>query len=321
MPLVKLGRLRGKSRVRNWVSETRLGPEHIIMPYFVREGRNVNEPIPSMPGLSRLSVENLLPDIRKARGIKSVLLFGIPKAKDESGTTAYKKNGVIQKAIKAVKAEFGDLIVITDVCLCAYTTHGHCGIVKKNTGDAVDTDATLKTLTKIAVSHAEAGADFVAPSAMMDGEVKAIREALDKKGFKNTGILAYSAKYASAFYGPFRDVAGSMPRFGDRKAYQMDYRNSNEAMREIAQDIEEGADIVMVKPALSSLDIIYRAKQKFDVPLCAYNVSGEYSMIKNLANGDKTREKNLILEVLTSIKRSGADFIVTYFGKEVLKWL
>jgi len=247
------------------------------------------------------------------------------KKKDRYGKEAYNEYGIVQKAIKAVRKDIGDIVIITDVCLCGYTSHGHCGIVKrpktKNKDFYIDNDETLKILSKIAISHAEAGVDFVAPSAMMDGQVRAIREALDKNGFQDTGILAYSAKYASNFYGPFREALDSTPEFGDRKTYQMDYRNADEALREIQEDINEGADIVMVKPSLAYLDIIYRAKEKFNIPLAAYNVSGEYSAIKKLSQGDKVKEKDLALEVLTSIKRAGADIIITYYAKEAVRWL
>lgn len=318
MQVARLRRLRQSANLRDWISQTRLDPKDIILPYFVVEGRNVKKEIKAMPGVYHFSIDNLLKDIREAKGIKSILLFGIPKTKDEIGSQAYRDDGIVQKAIKAIKRELKKLIVITDVCLCGYTTHGHCGIVK---GRKIVNDETIKLLAKIALSHARAGADLVAPSAMMDGQVRAIREALDKNRFDETGILAYSAKYASSFYGPFREALDSRPQFGDRKSYQMDYRNADEALREIKQDIDEGADIVMVKPALAYLDIIYRAKQKFNVPIAAYNVSGEYSMIKKLAGGDKIREKEFALEVLTSIKRAGADLIISYFGKEVLRWL
>lgn len=318
MQVTRLRRLRQNSDLRDWISQTRLGPKDIVLPYFVLEGKRVKKEIKSMPGVYHLSVDNLLKDIREAKGLRSILLFGIPRTKDETGSQAYRDDGVVQNAIKAIKREFGKLIVITDVCLCGYTTHGHCGIVKDK---KIVNDEALNLLAKIAFSHAQAGADFVAPSAMMDGQVKAIREILDENRFSDTGILAYSAKYASSFYGPFREALDSHPQFGDRKSYQMDYRNSGEALREIKQDINEGADIVMVKPALAYLDIIYRAKQKFNVPIAAYNVSGEYSMIKKLAGGDKTKEKELASEVLTSIKRAGADLIISYFGKEVLRWL
>ncbi len=329
MPTVRLRRLRRNSAIRGWMSQTQLHPKNIILPYFVVEGKSIKEPIKSMPGIYHFSIDSLLKDIPEASGIQSILLFGIPKKKDKIGSQAYRKNGIVQRAIKAIKKEFSakggsacagkDLIVITDVCLCGCTSHGHCGIIKKS--KIIDNDATLKVLAKIALSHAEAGADFVAPSAMMDGQVRAIREALDKNGFKDVGILAYSAKYASNFYGPFREALDSTPQFGNRKTYQMDYRNTNEALRQIKQDIDEGADIVMVKPALAYLDIIYRAKEKFNVPIAAYNVSGEYSMIKKASAQDKIKERDLALEVLTSIKRAGADLIISYFGKEVGKWL
>lgn len=320
MSVVRLRRLRRNNIIRDWISQTELRPKDIILPYFVIEGRGVKKPIRSMPGVYHLSIDNLLKDVTEAQrvGIKSILLFGIPEKKDEIGSQAYKKNGVVQKAIRAIKKEFKDLIVITDVCLCGYTLHGHCGIVN---GKKIDNDATLKVLAKIALSHARAGADFVAPSAMMDGQVSAIRKSLDKNGFRDIGIFAYSAKYASNFYGPFREALDSAAQFGDRKNYQMDFRNSDEALRKIKQDIDEGADIVMVKPALAYLDIIYRAKENFHIPIAAYNVSGEYSMIKEASGGDKIKERDLALEVLTSIKRAGADLIISYFGKDVGKWL
>ncbi len=318
MQAVRLRRLREKAFIRNWISETQLHPKQIILPYFVIEGRSVKREIKAMPGVYHLSIDNMLKDLKEAYGIKAVLLFGVTKTKDRVGSQSYNKNGTVQKAIKAIKKKYKDLIIMTDICLCGYTSHGHCGIVR---GKRIDNDETLKILAKIALSHAEAGADFVAPSAMMDGQVKAIRKALDKRGFEDVGILAYSAKYASNFYGPFREALDSAPQFGDRKSYQMDFRNAEEALREIKQDIDEGADIVMVKPALAYLDIIHRAKEKFNIPIAAYNVSGEYSMIKKASNGDKARERDLALEVLTSIKRAGADFIISYFGKEVGKWL
>lgn len=327
MQAVRLRRLRERDAIRDWVSETELHPKNIILPYFVAEGKKVREPVKSMPGVYHLSIDNLLKDIPEAYGIKSILLFGIPKTKDKTGSQAYKKNGIVQKAIKAIKKEFKDLIVVTDVCLCGYTFYGHCGIIgtqnpKSKTEDyIVDNDATLKVLAKIALSHAEAGCDFVAPSAMMDGQVGAIRKTFEREGFKDVGILAYSAKYASNFYGPFREALDSTPQFGDRKTYQMDFRDSDQALREIKQDMDEGADIVMVKPALAYLDIIHRAKQKFDIPIAAYNVSGEYSMVKRLSGKDRIKERDLALEVLTSIKRAGADLIISYFGKEIGKWL
>jgi len=322
---VKLRRFRSNERIRDLVGETRISANDFIMPYFVIAGKNKEEPIKSMPGIYRLSLDNLIRDIKeiKGLGIKAILLFGIPQKKDASGTEAYSREGILQKAIKAIRKDIKDITIISDVCLCGYTSHGHCGIVRKIKPNEfiVDNDETLKILAKIALSHAEAGANFVAPSAMMDGQVRAIRETLDNNGFSKTGILAYSAKYASNFYWPFREALGSSPQFGDRKTYQMDCRNSDEALREIEQDINEGADIVMVKPALSYLDIIYRAKQKFNVPLAAYNVSGEYSLVKSAAKEGLVDEKNIILEILTSIKRAGAGLIITYHAKEVAKWL
>lgn len=335
-------RLRKNQLIRNLVAETRLSVEDLVMPYFIIEGRNKIEQIKTMPGTFRLSVDNLLREIERQEklGIKAILLFGIPGEKNPLASEAYAKDGIIQKAVRSIKSNINDIIIITDVCLCGYTPHGHCGILKnrppsivdspqkrnKNYGlwtmdyGLIDDDATLEVLTKIALSHAEAGVDFVAPSAMMDGQVRAVRESLDKSGFKDVGILAYSAKYESNFYGPFRDALDSAPQFGDRKGYQMDYRNSDEALREIKQDIDEGADIMMVKPALSYLDIIYRAKQKFNMPIAAYNVSGEYSMVKAASEKRWLDEKKAVLEILTSIKRAGADMIITYYAKEVAKW-
>ncbi len=329
MGFVRLRRLRRNSLIRGIASQTRISAGDLVMPYFAIAGRNKKETIKSMPGIYRLSIDNLVKDIKETRGlgINSALLFGIPVKKDEYAKEAYSEDGVVQKAIKAIKKDIGDIVIITDVCLCGYTSHGHCGIIKsqkskvKSQNRIIDNDKTLEVLAKIALSHAYAGADFVAPSAMMDCQVRAIREALDKNGFQDTGILAYSAKYASNFYGPFREALDSTPEFGDRKTYQMDYRNADEALREIQEDINEGADIVMVKPSLAYLDIIYRAKEKFNIPLAAYNVSGEYSAIKKLSQGNKVKEKDLALEVLTSIKRAGADIIITYHAKEAARWL
>ncbi len=336
MPPVRLRRLRRDKRLRDWVSEVQLAPHDFILPYFIVEGRKISYPIKSMPGVSRLSMDTLVMDLDKAveLGIRSILLFGITRFKDNSGSPAYRNNGVIQKAIREVKKNFKDIVVITDVCLCGYTSHGHCGIItkeqrakSKEQSYVIDNDKTLKMLAKIALSHADSGADFVAPSAMMDGQVGAMRKALDIKGFKDVGILSYSAKYASNFYGPFREAFNSKPQFGDRKTYQMDFRNSDEALREIRLDIDEGADIVMVKPALCYLDIIYRAKRDFNIPIAAYNVSGEYAMVKAYCEVQGSRfkvqgiEKDLVLEILTCIKRAGADFIITYWAKDVAKWL
>ena len=325
MPNQKLSRLRNNSGLRDLVSETNLHPKDFILPYFVAGGIGKREPIASMPGIYRFSTENLLKDIEKTKGVRSILLFGIPESKNETGSRAYRKDGVVQKTVVAVKKEFPNLVVITDVCLCGYTGHGHCGILKNQKSDPesreINSERTLETLAKIALSHAKAGADLVAPSAMMDGQVAAIRGDLDRNGFERVGILAYSAKYASNFYGPFRDALDSAPAFGDRKTYQMDFRNAREALREVEQDILEGADIVMVKPALAYLDIIYRVKEKFNVPVAAYSVSGEYAMLKKATNENGVSEKDLVLEVLTAIKRAGADFIITYYARDVLRWL
>lgn len=329
MRFVKLRKHRASQRIRDLLSETKISASDLVMPYFVIEGNNKNEPIKSMPGISRLSTDNLVRDIKEAMasGIKLVLLFGVCGKKDKFGSEAYSEAGIVQKAVRAVKDNIKDVTVITDVCLCGYTPHGHCGIIRgqgardKRQGYVVDNDETLKVLAEVALSHAEAGADFVAPSAMMDGQVKTIRKILDKNNFKHVKILAYSAKYASSFYGPFRDALNSSPRFGDRKSYQMDYRNSREALKEIREDIKEGADIVMVKPALAYLDIIYRAKEEFNTPLAAYNVSGEYALVKKLSEGNSIKEKDLAMEVLTSIKRAGADVIITYYAKKAAGWL
>ena len=301
----------------------------LIQPYFVIPGKNKKEAIKYFPGVSRLSIDNLIKDIREAKdlGIKKVLIFGTSQSKDLVGSDAYSVNGIVQQAIRAIKQKIKGISVITDVCLCGYTMHGHCGILRKENKVLFDRNKTRQALAKIALSHAQAGADFVAPSAMMTGQVGAIRQALDKNGFKKVGILAYSAKYASNFYGPFREALDSSPRFGDRRTYQLDYRKSDQALREIEQDIKEGADIVMVKPALAYLDIIYRVKLKFNIPLAAYNVSGEYAMVKSYIQRIKNRvqraeiEKNLVLEILTAIKRAGADLIISYNAKQVARWL
>lgn len=292
----------------------KLSVKDLILPYFVVEGEGKREKIQSMPGIFRLSLDNLIEDVDEAQklGIGSILLFGIPATKDESGSEAYQKEGVVQKAVRALKSEFKRLTVITDVCLCAYTAQGHCAILKSGRKVDIDLPATLRALVRIALSHAEAGADIVAPSAMMKGQVKAIRKALDSRGCKSVRIMGYSAKFFSGFYGPFREAADCAPKFGDRSSYQLGFADARKALQEIETDIKEGADIVMVKPALAYLDIIYRARQKFKVPLAAYNVSGEYSLLKG---------RELILEVLTAIKRAGADLIITYFAKEAAKWL
>ena len=314
-PSTRLRRLRKTATLRDMFRETTLSKSDFIYPLFIVEGENVKNEISSMPGQYQLSIDNILRECDEllSFGIRSVLLFGIPKAKDEVGTGAYAGDGIIQKALRAIKASFPDILVITDVCLCEYTSHGHCGVVEDG---YVNNDKTLELLVKEAVSHAENGADIIAPSDMMDGRIGAIRTALDAGGFTDTPIMAYSAKYASAFYGPFREAAESAPQFGDRKTYQMDFANSDEAMREIALDIQEGADIVMVKPALSYLDVIRRTKASFNMPLAAYNVSGEYSMIKAAAANGWLDGEKAMMEVLTSIKRAGADVIITYFAKD-----
>ena len=322
MTLYRPRRLRTTQTVRDLVSETAIMPSRLIMPHFVREGSAVREAIETMPGIERVCLDNLLRDVEAdlALGIRSLLLFGIPDEKDETGSGAWNENGIVQRAVTAIKKRFPEICVITDVCLCEYTSHGHCGVVHEGT---VLNDPTLELLAKTALSHAVAGADMVAPSDMMDGRVGAIRDALDDGGCSDTAIMAYAAKYASAFYGPFRDAAGSTPQFGDRKSYQMDCRNAREAEREVMLDLDEGADIVMVKPALSYLDVIYRVKAISPVPVCAYNVSGEYSMVKAAARLGMGDEQRLCLEILTSIFRAGADMVISYHTRELLKnkWL
>ena len=317
-PVTRLRRLRRNSALREMFRETHLHKSDFIYPLFVVEGDGVKSEISSMPGQFQMSVDNVVRECEELQrlGLNSILLFGIPAEKDEVGSGAYDENGVIQKALRAVKKEFPEMVAITDVCLCEYTSNGHCGVIEN--GD-VQNDATLDLLVKEALSHARAGADIIAPSDMMDGRVGAIRNALDENGFADTPVMAYSAKYSSAFYGPFREAAESAPQFGDRKSYQMDPPNSDEAMREIALDIQEGADIVMVKPALAYLDIIRRAKNEFNLPTAAYNVSGEYSMIKAAATNGWLDGERVMLEVLTSIKRAGADVIITYFAKEAAR--
>ena len=295
-----------------------LSSSDFIYPMFARTGENVSEEVPSMPGIFRFSTDLLTSEAKGVSelGIPALLLFGTPGKKDKEGSQSYSPEGAVQRAVTELKQSVPEMVVMTDVCLCSYTDHGHCGIVS---GGEVDNDKTLTLLSKIAISHAEAGADMVAPSAMMDGQVRAIREGLDDSGFKGTGIMGYSAKFASAFYGPFRDAADSTPQFGDRRGYQMDPADAREALREIELDIEEGADIVMVKPALSYLDIIRQARDRFDLPMAAYNVSGEYAMIKAAARNGWIEEKRVMLEVLTSIKRAGADMIISYFAPEVAR--
>jgi porphobilinogen synthase len=314
-------RLRRTPLIRELVREVSVSRSDLIQPLFVEEGLSKNAPISSMPGQSRFSLASLEKEASdlKDRGIRSVLLFGIPSKKDDDGSGASDSGGVVQKSIESLKDQLGDEIIVgADVCLCQYTSHGHCGIIREG---EVENDETLKRLSDTAVSHARAGADLVAPSAMIDGQVTAIRQALDDNGFKDTGILAYAAKHSSSFFGPFREAAFSKPQFGDRRTYQMDYSNPEMAMREIALDIKEGADMIMVKPALAYLDIIYRAKKRFRIPLAAYNVSGEYAMLKAAAREGWIDEKSAILEVLTAIKRAGADMIISYHSKEAAEWL
>ena len=319
-PELRLRRLRKSETLRSLVRENHVDVGDLIYPLFVVEGRGIKKEIESMPGVFHFSVDRLTKEIEELAWLKvpAVLLFGVVKEKDEVGSGAYHPKGVIQQAIRAIKKAAPHMLVVTDVCLCEYTSHGHCGVICDG---FVDNDKTLPLLAKMALSHAQAGADIVAPSDMMDGRVKAIREALDSNGFDTTPILAYSAKYASAFYGPFREAAGSTPQFGDRKSYQMDPSNAREAMREIEQDINEGADIVMVKPALSYLDVIRLARDKFNYPLAAYNVSGEYAMVKAAAKMGWVDEKRVIFEILSSIKRAGADIIITYHAKQVAEWI
>lgn len=319
-PQLRLRRLRYKEAVRALVRETDIRVSDLIYPMFVIEGKGIRQDIESMPGIFRLSPDLLPPEVEEIAklDIPAVLLFGIPRQKDEVASTAYHPKGIIPQAIKAIKQVAAQLVVITDVCLCEYTSHGHCGVVVDG---EVDNDRTFPLLAKTALAHAEAGADIIAPSDMMDGRVKVIREALDEKKFQHIPILAYAAKYASAFYGPFREATGSTPQFGDRRSYQMDPANVREALREIEQDISEGADIVMVKPALAYLDVIRQVRDSFNYPLAAYNVSGEYAMVKAAAQQGWLDEKKIVMEILTAIKRAGADIILTYHAKDVPRWL
>jgi len=319
-PVYRPRRLRRNETLRRMIRETRLSPDDFIYPIFVCPGRKVRREISSMPGVAQLSVDLAVEEAKETHrlGIPAVLLFGIPRKKDLRGTEAYARTGIVQQAIRAIKDKIPELAVITDVCLCEYTSHGHCGLIVKG---EVDNDATLALLAKMALSHAAAGADMVAPSDMMDGRVGAIRETLDKRGFQHIPIMAYAAKHASGFYGPFREAAESTPQFGDRKTYQMDPANAREALREAALDVQEGADIIMVKPALPYLDIIRAVREGFDLPVAAYNVSGEYSMIKAACERGWLEEERVMLEVLTAIKRAGADLIITYFAKDAAKVL
>jgi porphobilinogen synthase len=312
-------------RLRDMVRETQLAPTDFILPLFVRPGKNQRVPIKSMPGHAQLSVDQLSAEIREIEslGIPGVILFGIPEAKDAQGSGAYADMGIVQQAIRAIKETGTKLVVAADVCLCEFTDHGHCGVVNESTGRTdVDNDATLELLEKEAVSFAKAGADLIAPSGMMDGMIETLRNGLDAEGFSHLPIMSYAAKYASGFYGPFREAAESTPQFGDRRTYQMDPANGNEALREVALDVAEGADILMVKPALSYLDVIRRVKQAHpEIPLAAYNVSGEYAMVKAAAEKGWIDEQRVALEILTSIKRAGADLILTYHAKEACRWI
>jgi porphobilinogen synthase len=320
-PQTRLRRLRGTHALRGLVRETQLAASDFVLPMFVAHGVDRREPIATMPGVDRLSIAHAVAEAGEAvaLGIPAVILFGIPAAKDEEGSGAWDEEGIVQLATRAIKEAHPDLLVITDLCLCEYTTHGHCGVVRSD--GVVDNDATLELLTRTAVSQARAGADIIAPSDMMDGRVGAIRAALDDDGLTETPILAYSAKFASAFYGPFRDAADSTPAFGDRRGYQMDPANGNEALREAGLDVEEGADVLMVKPALPYLDLIRRIKDATGMPLAAYNVSGEYAMVKAAAAAGYLDERTTVLEILTSIRRAGADIIITYHAKDAASWL
>ncbi len=317
-PQYRPRRLRKEEILRRMVRETHLRPDDLILPLFVRPGRRIKQPIASMPGHSQLSIDLLIKEVEEAKslGILGVILFGIPEKKDELGSEAYAEDGIVQRAVKAIKEKVEGILVITDVCLCEYTSHGHCGVVKDG---KVLNDETLDLLARQALSHVRAGVDIVAPSDMMDGRVGAIRKALDENQFEDVPILSYAAKYASSFYGPFRVAAESKPQFGDRKSYQMDPANGDEALREVQLDIEEGADMVMVKPALPYLDIIYRVKQTFNIPVAAYNVSGEFALVKAASQLGWVDGDQVMMESLIAIKRAGADLILTYFAKEAAK--
>jgi len=319
-PKNRMRRLRSSPAMRRLVRETSVSVDDLVYPLFVREGEGIKEPIKSMTGCYHFSPDTIAAEAAEVAslGIPALLLFGLPGRKDEIGSEAWAENGVVQRAIRQIKKATPELLVVTDVCLCEFTSHGHCGVIKDG---KVDNDPTCKLLAKMALSHAQAGADIVAPSDMMDGRVKYIREALEENGFENVAIMSYAAKYASAFYGPFRDAAESAPAFGDRRTYQMDPPNADEAMAEIALDIEEGADIVMVKPALAYLDIIHRARQRFDCPIAAYNVSGEYMMVNTAGAEGLVDRQAIMMEVITAIKRAGADIVITYFAKELSKLL
>jgi len=319
-PQVRMRRLRKNEPMRRLFRETSLGVDDLIYPLFVIHGRGIRREVESMPGVFQYSVDKLTREAKEiaALGINAVLLFGIPQDKDEVGSSAYQPGGVIQQAIRAIKKAVPGLLVITDVCLCEYTSHGHCGVVVDG---EVDNDKTLDLLVRMALSHAEAGADIIAPSDMMDGRVGVIRSVLDESGFVDLPIMSYALKYASAFYSPFRDAAQSAPQFGDRRSYQMDSANIREALREVEQDVAEGADIIMVKPALAYLDVISKVRDTFNHPIAAYNVSGEYAMVKAAVARGWIDERRIVMEILTSIKRAGADVIITYHAKDVARWL
>jgi porphobilinogen synthase len=321
-PQQRLRRTRRTAGLRGLVRETELSPEDLVYPIFVTAGEDVRNPVASMPGIFQLSINHAVAEAQRAHGlgIPAVLLFGIPDQKDEAATWAYDSEGVVQLATRAIKEAEPELLVVTDVCLCEYTSHGHCGVVEKQTGEVLN-DVSLELLARTASSQAEAGADIVAPSDMMDGRVAAIRSELDNEGFENTPIMAYAAKYASAFYGPFREAADSAPQFGDRRSYQMDPANAREALVETSLDVEEGADIVMVKPALPYLDVLRRVRETTNLPVAAYNVSGEYAMVKAAVQNGWLDEQRAVLEALTGIKRAGADIIITYHAPDVARWL
>jgi porphobilinogen synthase len=321
-PIQRLRRTRRTGALRGLVRETRLSPSDLVYPIFVTVGEDVRNPVSSMPGVFQLSINHAVAEAKRAHdlGVSAVLLFGIPDTKDEAASGAYDPEGIVQLATRAMKDAAPELVVITDVCLCEYTSHGHCGVVERETGEVLN-DVSLELIARTAASHAEAGADVVAPSDMMDGRVAAVRSELDNEGFHNTPILAYAAKYASAFYGPFREAAESAPAFGDRRSYQMDPANAREALLEVELDIEEGADIVMVKPALPYLDVLRRVKETTNLPVAAYSVSGEYAMIRAASRNGWLDEKTAVLEALTGVKRAGADIIVTYHAPDVARWL
>jgi porphobilinogen synthase len=323
-PALRLRRLRQSAALRRMVAETSLSADHLVLPFFARTGQKLRRPVEAMPGVFQLSPDELVKDAAAAHqlGVPAVLLFGLPETKDAKASGAYARDGIVQQAVRRLKKELPDLLVITDVCLCEYMEHGHCGVVQREgRGAGILNDPTLRLLAQTAASHAEAGADIVAPSDMMDGRVRAIRERLDDDGFTDTPILSYAAKFASAFYGPFREAAESAPQFGDRRSYQMDPPNAAEALREVALDIQEGADMVMVKPALAYLDILYRVKREFGYPTAAYAVSGEYSMVKAAAAKGWINERAIVLESLLAMRRAGADILITYDAAQVARWL